>query len=633
MTSKEDETTSACTLPDGRVVRSTKSGVMTIHAGRALPTSSMNDNVSKSSMISLRNGKILVCLSVTKTSYTLHLVQSKTLRVLSTFQVDGVDENGEYILVKAGSSRVIVSDVKGQSSKPLDMFKISGKGNVIWCTRFETTQPVLSLCVPQEKDGDISTYGVFTQSIQQLHISVHDCGGDEDEDEEETDIVVEEDTKSTTNNSTIPQTPGSPLRLAAARASLSRKKSKSKKEEKKKPTTTTKSSSPTPAAGADLLAKLLGKKNNNNDEEEDVEVENVINNDDDVEEEDDDVVKGEDEEEGEEEENMSSVVLGRIEKMESTLVRTLFFLFLITSSNISNNNNNNTHTHTQMRMMKEMEKREAQRQKSMLTILNKTLMSKIPKFVRDAVEDAIEDRVIPALNDALAETVPDLKPAFKEQFEKTLLPGFENAVGEMTNQIRNHFTTETRSLCDKVSKNATSTFEELSNVIAEKTAAAAAASSPVKEQQQQAPPPPVKDLKTELRELVAKGEFQDALWKALSEQQLELVLYVCELISASGQVPRDLSQPVLLCLGQQVARGLKLESKLSRITLRLMWIEYVAMLLDPQDKDVAPHIAPVLVEISRSLKAYSSIAVNDETKRKSELLNMAVNSLFGRCDR
>jgi len=110
-----------------------------------------------------------------------------------------------------------------------------------------------------------------------------------------------------------------------------------------------------------------------------------------------------------------------------------------------------------MRMMKEMEKREAQRQKSMLTILNKTLMSKIPKFVRDAVEDAIEDRVIPALNDALAETVPDLKPAFKEQFEKTLLPGFENAVGEMTNQIRNHFTTETRSLCDKVSKNATST--------------------------------------------------------------------------------------------------------------------------------------------------------------------------------
>ena len=51
--------------------------------------------------------------------------------------------------------------------------------------------------------------------------------------------------------------------------------------------------------------------------------------------------------------------------------------------------------------IKNMERREAQRQKTMLTILNKMMTQKLPKFVRDAVEDTVEDRVLPALNDAI----------------------------------------------------------------------------------------------------------------------------------------------------------------------------------------------------------------------------------------
>ena len=54
------------------------------------------------------------------------------------------------------------------------------------------------------------------------------------------------------------------------------------------------------------------------------------------------------------------------------------------------------------------------------------------------------------------------------------------------------------------------------------------------------------DIQTELRLLVERSDFQNALWKALSEQKKELVLYVCKLITSSGKMPRDLSQPVCI---------------------------------------------------------------------------------------
>ena len=100
-----------------------------------------------------------------------------------------------------------------------------------------------------------------------------------------------------------------------------------------------------------------------------------------------------------------------------------------------------------------------------------------------------------------------------------------------------------------------------------------------------------------------------------------------------SKTPLSPYEQVLLCLGQQVARDLDQEVDLGRIQLRLMWIEYVAMLLDPRDPDVAPHIAAVLIEIIRALKAYTLVGTNEDCKRKAELLSMAVSSLHSRCDR
>ncbi len=81
----------------------------------------------------------------------------------------------------------------------------------------------------------------------------------------------------------------------------------------------------------------------------------------------------EDEVEEEEDQHTNSMILERLEKLESSLHESI----------------------------KNMERREAQRQKTMLTILNKMMTQKLPKFVRDAVEDTVEDRVLPALNDAI----------------------------------------------------------------------------------------------------------------------------------------------------------------------------------------------------------------------------------------
>ena len=110
----------------------------------------------------------------------------------------------------------------------------------------------------------------------------------------------------------------------------------------------------------------------------------------------------------------------------------------------------------------------------------------------------------------------------------------------MTTQVRNHVNSETESLLGEVKRNVSVQMENLLKEVAAK--AVVPASPPPETNSTEA----TVDIQTELRLLIERSDFQNALWKALSEQKKELVLYVCKMITSSGKMPRDLSQPVCL---------------------------------------------------------------------------------------
>ena len=146
----------------------------------------------------------------------------------------------------------------------------------------------------------------------------------------------------------------------------------------------------------------------------------------------------------------------------------------------------------------------------------------------------------------------------------------------MTTQVRNHVNSETESLLSEVKRDVsvrsilflvhleyslvslntrtptlqhqhsntqipTPTQVHMENLLKEVAAKAVVPASPPPETNSTEA---TVDIQTELRLLVERSDFQNALWKALSEQKKELVLYVCKLITSTGKMPRDLSQPV-----------------------------------------------------------------------------------------
>ena len=145
----------------------------------------------------------------------------------------------------------------------------------------------------------------------------------------------------------------------------------------------------------------------------------------------------------------------------------------------------------------------------------------------------------------------------------------------MTTQVRNHVNSETESLLSEVKRDVsvrsvlilflnhllehqhsnTNKQVHMENLLKEVAAKAVVPASPPPETNSTEA---TVDIQTELRLLVERSDFQNALWKALSEQKKELVLYVCKLITSTGKMPRDLSQPVcssdicsVLCITQK----------------------------------------------------------------------------------
>ncbi|KAG5180927.1 hypothetical protein JKP88DRAFT_222632 [Tribonema minus] len=114
----------------------------------------------------------------------------------------------------------------------------------------------------------------------------------------------------------------------------------------------------------------------------------------------------------------------------------------------------------------------------------------------------------------------------------------------------------------------------------------------------QPPPPPPSQLqvKNEIHQLLLESRFEEALTRALSAGDLPLVVSVCKRLDFNA-IPAVLSQPVLLCLLQQLSTDMSTD-----LPFKLAWLQACAVALSPRDPLIKAHAAGILAQLKAAVE-------------------------------
>jgi enhancer of mRNA-decapping protein 4 len=117
------------------------------------------------------------------------------------------------------------------------------------------------------------------------------------------------------------------------------------------------------------------------------------------------------------------------------------------------------------------------------------------------------------------------------------------------------------------------------------------------------PPQPNKTeiIKKEIQMLLKQQQYEAAFTKALSASTAEMAVYCCsraDMAFVIGSTPPALSQPILLCLMQQLGAAL-LSPNTDKMDLQtiLTWLQELALTLKPADPTIQRHVPAVLQQL------------------------------------
>jgi hypothetical protein len=228
----------------------------------------------------------------------------------------------------------------------------------------------------------------------------------------------------------------------------------------------------------------------------------------------------------------------------------------------------------------------------------------LPKETSAAVKAALDKQLAASIQTGLTKPLQD---AFRHAFSKQLVPSFEQACQSMFLQIDKTFTQgfrEHMAASQAAFAEPTALAEQLKNslsVVQSLSAGADAGRSAVLSGALLRPQKTVADTRAELGALIASARYEEAFSAALGLQDAGTVAWLCSQADAatvlSGSTPL-LSQMVLLSLIQQLSSDLS-----GSVSGKLQWIREAAMVLNPHDPLLIPHLKHVLEQVHANLAA------------------------------
>jgi enhancer of mRNA-decapping protein 4 len=261
-------------------------------------------------------------------------------------------------------------------------------------------------------------------------------------------------------------------------------------------------------------------------------------------------------------------------------------------------------------------------QSGLIPILNKTVTQTLEQTVTKAMKSDVTKTVkdgmkmnCSELASSVSSQIQDpLVKSFHQTMRNVMIPAYEKGTRQMFEQIASSIETglelnrkendDTAKLMDGMMKRMDAMGKTI-EVLIKAVAQLQTGSIPTPNHGKAAASPPVDRTEASRRtiiDLLRANQYEKAFTQALSASDPKMALFVCKNSNLStvleGERPK-LSQPIMLCLMQQLGADLSTDEDLS---VKLAWLQSMALILDPQNENVAKHIKGVVQQLVTNLQ-------------------------------
>jgi enhancer of mRNA-decapping protein 4 len=246
-----------------------------------------------------------------------------------------------------------------------------------------------------------------------------------------------------------------------------------------------------------------------------------------------------------------------------------------------------------------------------------------------------------------------LKAAMADTMRNVLVPTLESVVSQVLKQVETSMPAppldqskamealmQQLAMMNAKMDGLTKEVHVLRNAVAGQGASASRGPTPP----QSGPPPPggpspspspqqiLEQTRNTVTMLLQQGQFEAAFTKAVSASTPEMTVYCCSRTDISqifgGSTPK-LSQPILLCLMQQLGAVLSKTSNAQDLQTALSWLQEISLSLNPSDPSIQRHVPSVLQQLVQCINTRIVAEGNSGNTQLRRPLQMLLQVLRG----
>lgn len=133
----------------------------------------------------------------------------------------------------------------------------------------------------------------------------------------------------------------------------------------------------------------------------------------------------------------------------------------------------------------------------------------------------------------------------------------------------------------------------------------------------------LEQTRNEITHLLSKEQYEAAFTKAVSASTADMAVFACsraDLSKVLGGAAPTLSQPILLCLMQQLGAALPTTTSPDHLSTEVSWLQEIALTLNPAEASIQRHVPTVLQQLVGSINAKMAGEGDGQVRRKLQML-------------
>jgi len=256
----------------------------------------------------------------------------------------------------------------------------------------------------------------------------------------------------------------------------------------------------------------------------------------------------------------------------------------------------------------------------------------IDTVLKAAFADSMRNVVVPSLQSITGQVLQQVqrsmpKPPPPPKDDSKLLAALVQQLQAMTSKM-DALSAEVQGLRKTVSEQAAAAQAQAAAVAQQRrSAAASAGNNPAQNNNNSNRANTELQIRNQIDALLSKGKYEEAFTKAVATTTPQMAVFCCAR-SDLRKVLSDgvLSQPILICLMQQLSAALANTQTAQELQIELAWLQEITLTLNPIDPSIVEHVPKVLRQLVANVNGRLAMEGTGNFRRP---LQMLLNSLMG----